>query len=77
MKINFAMVFLIVLGAGLAAAHTGEEGLDHHGMMSGFYGMWGIGVFGWLFMILILVALILFIVWLIKQIQEPQRRRKK
>lgn len=34
------------------------------GMMGGFFG------FGWLFMSLIFVALILFIVWLIKQIQK-------
>jgi len=38
----------------------------------GFGGMW---IFGFLFMLLIVIALILFIVWLIKQIQEPNRRR--
>ena len=38
-----------------------------YGMMSGFGGMW---IFGWLFMILIVVALILFIVWLAKEIQK-------
>lgn len=48
------------------------------GMMGGSYGMmgnWGYGfggmwIFGWLFMILIIVALVLFIVWLIKRIQK-------
>ncbi|MEK6913008.1 MAG: hypothetical protein AABX26_03585 [Nanoarchaeota archaeon] len=54
------------------------------GMMSGSYGMmgnWGYGlggmwIFGFLFMILILVALVLFILWLIKQLQEDNNRRR-
>lgn len=50
-------------------------------MNTGFYNMMsgynGYSVFGWLFMILVLVALVLLIVWLIKQIQEPARRRKR
>ena len=51
------------------------------GMMGGNYGMmgnWGYGfggmwIFGFLFMALILVALILFILWLIKQSQEGKK----
>ena len=34
------------------------------------YGMFGMGLFGWIFMLLILVALVLLIIWLIKQIQK-------
>ena len=51
----------------------GMTGFGYGGMMGnyGFSGMW---IFGWLFMALIFVALILFIVWLIKQLQNPQRR---
>ena len=60
----------------------GEFGFG--GMMSGSYGMmgnWGYGlggmwIFGFLFMILILVALVLFILWLIKQLQEDNNRRR-
>ena len=48
------------------------------GMMGGGYGMMGnlgygfggMWIFGSLFMILILVALVLFILWLIKQLQK-------
>jgi len=55
------------------------------GMMGGVYGMmgnWGYGfggmwIFGFLFMTLILVALILFILWLIKQLQNPESGGRK
>ena len=40
--------------------------------MFGFGGMW---IFGFLFMTLILIALILFILWLIKQLQNDNRKR--
>ena len=51
------------------------------GMMGGSYGMvgnWGFGfggmwIFGFLFMTLILVALVLFILWLVKQFQEDKK----
>ena len=39
------------------------------GMMGGYYGAGGFW-FGWLFMALIIVALVLLILWLIKQIQK-------
>ncbi len=56
------------------------------GMMGGFggcgygsmmynYGFGGM-LFGWLFMIAFLVALILFIVWLVQQIQKNERRKR-
>ena len=52
------------------------------GMMGGSYGMmgnWGYGfggmwIFGFLFMALILIALVLFIIWLIKQLQYGKKR---
>lgn len=42
------------------------------GMMGMMYGNYGSGmmIFGWLYGILILLALVLFIVWLVKQIQK-------
>lgn len=55
------------------------------GMMGGGYGMmgnWGYGfggggmwIFGFLFMALILVALVLFILWLIKQLQDDKDKK--
>lgn len=62
-----------ILLTSFISAHTGEDEFAHH-MVGGFYGG-GMYFFGWIFMILILVALVLFIVWLIKQIQKPKKRR--
>jgi len=53
------------------------------GMMGGYGGMmgnWGYGfggmwIFGFLFMALILIALVLFILWLAKQLQNDSRKR--
>ena len=46
----------------------------YSGMMGnyGFSGMW---VFPWILMTLIFVALILFIIWLARQLQNPRRRK--
>ena len=44
-------------------------GFGYGGMMGGTYGS-GMMNFGWLYGTLILVALVLFIVWLTKQIQK-------
>ncbi|MBS3092868.1 hypothetical protein J4466_05620 [Candidatus Pacearchaeota archaeon] len=45
-----------------------------YGMMgAGFGTMW---LFGWLFMILIIVALVLLIMWMIKQLQIGNGKRK-
>lgn len=60
---NFSLsIFLI----NFVVAHAGEEEYSHHSMMSGF----GMGFFGWLFITLIIITLVLLIVWLIKQIQK-------
>ena len=72
-KTNLILVSLVVLTGliGFLSAHMGES---HGGVMYGSY--WGIGMFsGWIFGILVVVALILLIVWLMKQIQSPSRRR--
>ena len=47
----------------------GMMGSPFGGMMSGFYGGYML-IFGWLIMILIPLALVLFIIWLIKQINK-------
>jgi len=51
-------------------------GMMGFGSMMGNYGFSGMWIFGFLFMVLILVALVLFIIWLIKQLQTPSRGRK-
>ena len=64
---------LVILGAVvLALLFTGVGFGGYGGMMSMMYGGYGSGMmfFGWLYGILILVALVLFIVWLVKQIQK-------
>lgn len=44
------------------------------GMMQGFNGVYGSGmmIFSWLFGIAVLVALVLLIAWLVKQIQKKK-----
>lgn len=46
-----------------------------YGMMSGGYGFGGMYIFGWLIMTLVLIALVLFIMWLIKQISGERRQK--
>ncbi len=46
------------------------------GMMGNWrYGFGGMWIFGFLFMALILTALILFILWLAKQLQKNNKRK--
>jgi uncharacterized membrane protein len=65
-KINLMLSLFVVLISliNFTSAHVGEdEGLHHE--------ICGMGIFfGWIFMILIFIALILLIIWLIKQIQR-------
>lgn len=72
MKDNNQWIWIIVaVGAVLLISSLGFGGMGGYGMMGGF----GMGMFGWLFMGLIITALVLLIVWLIKQIQEPSKKR--
>ncbi|MEK6917656.1 MAG: hypothetical protein AABW51_01795 [Nanoarchaeota archaeon] len=61
-------LFAFLLIGGFGYGMMGYEG--YSGMMGGFYGGYGMNAFGWFFMILITVAIILLIFWLIKQIQK-------
>ena len=73
-KINliFFVLTLLISLTSFASAHTGDDDFGHHMMGNVVYGtgMWSMGIFGWLFMILIIIALVLLIMWLIKQIQK-------
>ena len=46
------------------------------GMINSFYGGFGFMWFGWLFMILITIALVLFILWIVKQLQNSGGKRR-
>jgi len=59
------VVVLFLFGGFGMMGYGGTYG--YGGMMSGFGSMW---LFGWLFMTLITVALVLFIVWLVRQLQK-------
>ena len=69
---NKKLMGIFVLGifslVSLVSSHTGDDEIGHHSMM-GSYGTSGM-LFGWLFMLLVIVALVLLVIWLIKQIQK-------
>ena len=67
MKKIFIVLVLLISLVSFISADLLDRGCGY-GMMSG-YG-WGMGIFGWLFGLLVLIALILLIFWLIKQIQK-------
>ena len=74
MKNNETIVWVIVIVAVLVLIFGGV-GMGfggYGGMMGMMYGTYGSGMmfFGWLYGVLILVALVLFIVWLARQIQK-------
>ena len=64
-----AIIAAVVLLFGGFGMGFGGYGSGMMGMMYGTYGS-GMMFVGWLYGILILVALVLFIVWLVKQLQK-------
>lgn len=69
---NDTLVWIILGAVVLALLFTGFGFGGYGGMMGMMYGYYGSGMmfFGWLYGVLILVALVLLIVWLVKQIQK-------
>ncbi len=61
------LAVLFVFGGGLGMMNYGYG----YGMMGGFYG------FGWIFMIIVLVATVLLIIWLLENIDFGRRRRQR
>lgn len=68
LMIILVAIIVLFLFSGFGMMAYGMMGFGNFGMMSGSYG--GMGMFGWLFMVLVAIALILLIIWLIKKIQE-------
>lgn len=55
------------------------SGCNFGSMMYGGYGF-GASIFGWIFMTLMIIALILFIIWMVKQISDKptiQKNKRK
>ena len=67
-------IAVIVFFSGFGMMRFGSYG--YGGMMSLMYGSYGSGMmfFGWIYGILVLVALVLFIMWLVRQLESPRRR---
>jgi len=61
---------LLFLFGGFGMMGFGGWGSNWMGNMMYGYSYGGMWLFGWLFMTLITVALVLFIVWLVKQVQK-------
>jgi len=68
---------IIVIAVFLVLGMFGFGGMmgSGYGMMGGF-GLGSMWIFGFLFMTLILVALVLFTLWLIKQLQNDKNKRR-
>jgi len=69
--IIITVVVFLLLGMSGFGGMMGGDGMVGN-WSYGFGGMW---IFGFLFMTLVLVALVLFIFWLIKQMQTPKSSR--
>ena len=74
---NLLMGIVIAVAVFLLLGMFGFSGMmGGYGMMGNWnYGFGGRWIFGFLFMALILVALVLFILWLVKQLQSDNRKR--
>ena len=68
--IGIIIVVIVFLLFGMFGFGDGMGGCMMGNWNYGFGGMW---IFGFLFMTLILVALIFFILWLVKQLQEGKK----
>ena len=74
---NLVIAIVIIVAVVILSSGFGMMGFGGgYGMMGisnyGFGGMW---IFGFFFMTLIFVALILFIFWLAKQLQRDNKKR--
>ena len=75
MKNNQTLTWIIIAVTALLflSFAMGWGGYGGYGGMMGYNNMmnWGgMWIFGWFFMTLVVIALVLFIVWLVQQIQK-------
>lgn len=72
MKQKIILVFLSIILASALVSAADYSNCPAGGMMSGIYGGYGYGmmIFSWLFGLLLMVALVLAIIWLFKQIAK-------
>lgn len=68
-------ILLGIVAIFLLSALLTPRGYGMMGMLSGF-GYGSMMLFGWLFGVLLLVALILIIVWLWKQIEKDEGKKR-
>lgn len=75
MKQDNSLIWVVIAVAAFLLIGSFGFGWAGYGMMPMMYGSYGSGMmfFGWIFGVLILVALILFIMWLIKQLQPNKK----
>ncbi len=66
------LVFIVLLFGGFGGMMSLGNSYGFGGMMNMMYGTYGSGMmfFGWIYGLLILIALILLIFWLAKQLQN-------
>lgn len=72
---KFSLGLLLFGFVNFATAHVGDSDVEYYSMMgnmmTGYYGYYGMG-FSWLIGLLVIVALVLLIIWLAKQIWGKQ-----
>lgn len=67
------LLFVMPFGGGGWGGFCGMMG--NYNYYGANYGYTMMGGFGWIFMPVVLVALILLIVWLVKQLQSPKGKK--
>lgn len=74
----WTILAVVVLFSFFGMFGIGRTNYGYNGMMGMMYGSYGSNMmfFGWTYGIVILVALILLIVWLLQQIQNPTRKKR-
>ncbi|MCR4327722.1 MAG: hypothetical protein NUV46_04030 [Nanoarchaeota archaeon] len=64
-------IFVVIIVAAVLVFLLSSFGfMGYGGMMGGNYNGYGMMFFGWIYGVLILIALVLLIIWLMKQIQK-------
>jgi len=77
---NLITLIIVIAAVILLFGGFGMMGFGNYGSYGGMMGNWGYGfggmwIFGWLFMVLVSVALVLFIIWMVKQLQSNKKWR--